>query len=102
MFFDSSEALRAFKDRPADFDLIITDMTMPHMTGLQLSEEVCKIRSDIPVILCTGYSELIDQESANHSIIKRVLTKPVGKKELGKAIREELDNLSGGEEECVE
>jgi signal transduction histidine kinase/ActR/RegA family two-component response regulator len=102
MFFDSSEALRAFKDRPADFDLIITDMTMPHMTGLQLSEEVCKIRSDIPVILCTGYSELLDQESANHLIIKRVLTKPVGKDELGKTIREELDNLSGGEEECVE
>jgi nitrogen-specific signal transduction histidine kinase len=92
-FFDSNEALQAFKRRPADFDLIVTDMTMPGMTGEQLSEEVHKIRPDIPVILCTGFSELIDQEQAQQLGINKFLTKPVGKEELAKAIREILDKI---------
>jgi PAS domain S-box-containing protein len=90
-FFDSKEALRAFKERPDDFDLIVTDMTMPGMTGEELSEEIYKIRPDIPIILCTGFSELIDQEKAKQLGINKFLTKPVSKEELAKAIRESLD-----------
>ena len=90
-FFDSNEALQAFKKMPADFDLIITDMTMPGMNGLELSEEICKIRPDIPIILCTGFSELVDQEETMQSGIRKLLTKPVGKEELAKAIRGILD-----------
>ncbi len=89
-FFDSNEALQAFQKRPEYFDLIVTDMTMPGMTGEQLSAEIHKIRPDIPVILCTGFSELIDQEKAKQIGIKKFLTKPVGKEELAKAIRESL------------
>ena len=91
VFFDSTEALQAFKKRPADFDLVLTDMTMPGMTGEELSEEIYKIRPDIPVILCTGFSDLIDQEKARQIGINKFLTKPVGKEELAKAIREILD-----------
>jgi PAS domain S-box-containing protein len=90
-FFDSNEALQAFKKRPDDFDLIITDMTMPGKTGEELSEDIHKIRPDVPVILCTGFSDLIDQERAEQIGINKFLTKPVGKEELAKAIREILD-----------
>ena len=61
---DAMEKLRA-----SSFDLVITDMTMPGMTGAHLSEEIYKIRPDIPVILCTGFSELIDQEEAGKFLI---------------------------------
>ena len=53
----SIEALALFKNRPNDFDLVITDMTMPYITGDELAIELMKIRPDIPVILCTGYSK---------------------------------------------
>jgi CheY-like chemotaxis protein/anti-sigma regulatory factor (Ser/Thr protein kinase) len=88
---DSNKALQTFKERPTDFDLIVTDMTMPRMTGTELSAEISKIRPDIPIILCTGYSELIDQKKASDFGINQFFTKPVGMDELAKAIREELD-----------
>ncbi len=56
------DALALFQSRPADFDLVITDMTMPQMTGVGLSEKVKAIRPDIPVIICTGHSSLIDEK----------------------------------------
>ena len=58
------EALETFRSRPYQFDLVITDQTMPHMTGEDLSKELMTIRSDIPIILCTGFSELINREKA--------------------------------------
>ena len=61
---NSLEALELFRTKPNDFDLIITDMTMPNMTGDSLAIELMKIRSDIPVILCTGYSKKISNGSA--------------------------------------
>ena len=64
---------------------------MPGMTGDELSEEIHKIRPDIPVIMCTGFSELIDEKSAEQIGISKLLSKPVGKEELAKAIRESLD-----------
>src|SRR5208337_5515933 len=61
---DSVDALRTFAEDPHAFDLVITDHTMPEMTGAVLSQKLKEIRPDIPLILCTGYSETISQEKA--------------------------------------
>jgi len=60
----SIEALEAFRNNPKGFDLVITDQTMPNMTGKTLAKELMAIRPDIPVILCTGFSEQIDEKRA--------------------------------------
>jgi PAS domain S-box-containing protein len=88
----SIDALEAFRIQPDKFDLIITDLTMPNMTGDKLAEELIKIRSDIPVILCTGFSELISKEKAESLGIKKLLMKPVALKDLSTAIREVFDS----------
>ena len=62
----SIEALELFKNRPDQFDLVITDMTMPNLTGDKLTRQIMGIRPDIPVILCTGFSEQISEESAKN------------------------------------
>lgn len=87
----SIEALELFKSRADDFDLIITDMTMPNMTGDQLAIELMKIRSDIPVILCTGYSKKISDELAADIGIKAFAFKPMLKEALAKTVRKVLD-----------
>ena len=75
--------------------MIITDQTMPHLTGHMLTEEIMKIRPDIPVILCTGYSDLINEEMAKEMGIKAFVMKPVVLKKIAKTIREVLDeNIS--------
>ncbi|MBU2643247.1 PAS domain S-box protein [bacterium] len=89
---DSREALELFQMEPSAFDMVVTDMTMPHMTGYQLSLELFKIRPEIPVILCTGYSETIDEEKALAVGIKRFLMKPIDQDDLAAAIRDVLDN----------
>jgi YesN/AraC family two-component response regulator len=71
--------------------LVITDMTMPHMNGGELIQRIRAIRPDIPVILCSGFSDLIDKEKALALGIQRYLTKPVAKRELLTAVREVLD-----------
>jgi PAS domain S-box-containing protein len=88
----SLEALEIFRSRPHQFDLVITDMTMPNMTGLELSEELMKIRPDIPIILCTGFSELISEENADERGIRAFIMKPVIKEQLAQTIRQVLDN----------
>ncbi|MBU4261950.1 MAG: response regulator [Proteobacteria bacterium] len=90
-FTNSQELLQVFQSSPGDFDLIITDMTMPAMTGAELSQRLLAIRPDIPIILCTGYSEWIDKEKAAALGIKEYLMKPVGKKDLALAVRKVLD-----------
>ena len=90
-FTNCEEALNAFRTQPNTFDLIITDMTMPKITGLQLTKQVLAVRSDIPVILCTGFSELINKEKAQDAGICRYLMKPLLKKDLAIAVREVLD-----------
>ena len=59
--YSSVDALEAFRARPESFDLVITDMTMPHMTGLDLAKEIFAIRPHTPIILCTGFSETLDE-----------------------------------------
>ncbi len=86
----SIEALEAFRAQPDKFDLVITDMTMPNMTGDRFAMEVMKIRPDIPVIICTGFSEKISKEKADVLGIKGLLLKPFIMKDLAKKIREVL------------
>jgi CheY-like chemotaxis protein len=86
----SVEALELFRSRPQDFDLVITDMTMPNMTGADLAKEFLKIRPDIPIVICTGFSEIISEEKAKSIGIRRFVYKPLFKKELAKVIREAL------------
>ncbi|BHH85339.1 hypothetical protein LA52FAK_36280 [Desulforhopalus sp. 52FAK] len=88
----SFEALELFKEKPDTFDLVITDMTMPSMTGDQLSVEMRKIRHDILIILCTGYSNTINDESAKQIGIDAFVYKPLTKADLAKTIREVLDD----------
>jgi PAS domain S-box-containing protein len=87
----SVEALALFRAEPDNFNLVITDMTMPHMTGDQLARELMKIRPDIPVILCTGNSRLISEEKIKEIGIKAVVIKPVLKRTMAETVREVLD-----------
>jgi CheY-like chemotaxis protein len=87
----SVEVLRMFVANPAQFDLVITDMTMPVMPGSELAREIMKIRPDIPVILCTGFSEYIDEAKAKELGIKAFIMKPFAKKDLGRIVRDVLD-----------
>lgn len=87
----SVEALEAFHNNPRKFDLVITDMTMPNMTGKDLAVEMLSIRPDIPIILSTGFSERIDEESAKAVGIKAFVMKPVVINELARTVRDVLD-----------
>jgi PAS domain S-box-containing protein len=87
----SIEALELFRNNPSKFDLVITDMTMPAMTGDKLAQRMMEIRQDIPIILCTGYSEYITEERAKRIGIREFVMKPLVVKELSKTIRKVLD-----------
>ena len=87
----SIEALEAFRAAPDKFDLIITDMTMPNLSGDKLAVELTKIRSDIPILLCTGFSEVMSEKEAASLGIQGFLLKPITKKDLSQKIREVLD-----------
>jgi len=87
----SIEVLELFQSQPDRFDLVITDMTMPKMTGDKLSQEILKIRPDLPIILCTGYSEHISEEQAKKIGIKEYCLKPVGMRDLARTMRKVLD-----------
>lgn len=91
----SLEALDLFRAAPDQFDLIITDHTMPHMTGLQLAEEIVKIRPAIPVVLCTGFSEKVLREPSVNYPIRTVLMKPVILKQLAETVRTALGRSGG-------
>ena len=90
----SIEALEAFRANPDKFDLVITDMTMPKMTGDKLAAELIRIRPGIPVLLCTGYSESLTHEKIKSLGIKGLLKKPIVIKDLAEKIREVLDKTS--------
>jgi CheY-like chemotaxis protein len=90
----SVEALALFQNRPGDFDLLITDMTMPNMTGDKLAAKVLATRPDLPIIICTGFSENISEEKAKAMGIRAFVMKPLIKKEMALAIRNVLDGNS--------
>src|SRR5208337_1804020 len=87
----SSEALELFQKGPDKYDLVITDMTMPVMTGDKMAQRIMEIRSDIPIILCSGYSNHISEEKAKKIGIREFVIKPLEMNELAKAIRKALD-----------
>ena len=93
----SVEGLELFKSKPQAFDLVISDMTMPNMTGDKLAIELMKVRSDIPVVLCTGYSKKITEENATDIGIKALVYKPVVKADLAKTVRKVLDETKSSE-----
>ena len=88
----SVEALEVFRANSNKFDLVITDMQMPNMSGDKLSAELVKINPDIPVLLCTGYNEAMSEEKAFSMGIKGFLLKPIVLKDLSQKIREVLDS----------
>ena len=88
---DSRQALKQFEAQPATFDLVITDMTMPHLNGAELSQQLLAIRPGLPIILCTGFSEIINEEKAWALGIRRLLMKPVLRDELARVLRQVLD-----------
>ena len=88
----STEALELFRENSGAFDLVITDMMMPGMTGTVLAQQIRAIRSDIPIILCTGYSEQIDARTATSYGVSAYTLKPVVKQQLAGLVRRLLDN----------
>lgn len=92
----SIEAKELFKMRSEDFDLVLTDMTMPHMTGLQLARQMIALRPDIPIILCTGYSHQISKENAKTMGINEFIMKPISWQELAATVRNALDGNRQG------
>ncbi len=87
----SIDALALFKAKPEAFDLVITDMTMPNMTGDELAKELMAVRPDIPIILCTGFSAGITKEKAKALGIRSLVSKPILKRDIAEAIRKVLD-----------
>ena len=88
----SVEALAIFKGHPERFDLVFTDQTMPEMTGTELAAEVLKIRPDIPIILCSGFSATTSENYAKSVGIRKFCTKPMNKNQLAQIVRKVLDN----------
>ena len=88
---DSVEALKIFMEDPQRFDLVITDQTMPKMTGDVLAQQLFEIRSDFPVILCTGFSHSITPEKAKAIGIRDFLMKPIITSDLARMVRKTLD-----------
>lgn len=84
-------AYDVFAARPDDFDLVLTDLTMPGGTGLELAGRILAARPDIPILLYTGHSDLITPTKAKEIGIQDVLTKPLSKHKLALAVRRALD-----------
>jgi len=94
-FNNSLEAMEAFMAQPDKYDLVVTDMTMPTMTGAALAQKIISIRPDASIILCTGYSNIIDEAGARSMGISGYLAKPIIKMELAQLVRNVLDRKKG-------
>ncbi len=88
---NGKDALSLFKEDPSRFDLIITDQTMPEMTGAELAKEILALRPDMLIIMCTGFSYLVDANKAMAAGIRAFAMKPLTKREVAKTIRKVLD-----------
>lgn len=92
----SREAFAIFQNQPHLFDAIITDQTMPGITGIDLSRQILQIRPEIPIILCTGYSTLVNEEQAKAIGIKGFIDKPMVRKVISALLRKVLDDRFDG------
>jgi len=88
----SVDALQVIREKIGDIDILITDQTMPGITGIELAKEALRMRKDLPIILCTGFSNDVDRESAMAMGFSKFITKPYRPHEISKAIRDVLDN----------
>jgi CheY-like chemotaxis protein len=93
-YTDPQRAFDEFAARNNDFDLVITDMSMPHLNGEELSKRLLEIRPDIPILMCTGYSDKVDAANPGAMGIKKVLIKPLEMSKLANIIRQVLDEVS--------
>ena len=91
---DCVEALNRFAQTPKDFDLVITDMNMPKMTGKSMAMEMVRIKPGIPIILCSGYNEFAEIPDTGWKTIKACLMKPVAMGEMAETVRRILDNTT--------
>ena len=91
---DGQEALQTLRTDPGAFDLLITDQTMPRLTGDELAAAVQRLRPDLPVILCTGYGDSYEDERATELGIDTVLAKPVSRRRLAITVRATLDRAA--------
>jgi PAS domain S-box-containing protein len=89
----SIEALAAFRAKPDAFDLVVSDMTMPNMTGDRLAREITSIRPDMAVIICTGFSERLTEKNADENGIRGFLMKPVVRSKMAQMVRNVLDSV---------
>jgi PAS domain S-box-containing protein len=87
----SKKALSLLREDPHRFDLVITDQTMPDITGIELAKEILSFRADMPIIMCTGFSHLVDAEKARGAGIKAFAMKPLTKREIARTVRQVLD-----------
>lgn len=87
----SLEALETFRNNPHGYDIVITDQTMPELTGCDLSRKMLEIRPDIPIVLCTGYSTIISEKKAKAIGIKEFALKPLAQRDLAQLIRKVID-----------
>jgi CheY-like chemotaxis protein len=92
-FNDSAQALAAFRTAPEDFDLVLTDLSMPGMSGLEVSRLMLEIRPDIPVLLASGYVRSEDVEQARSIGIREVIWKPQTIGEMGDLLAQQLEKL---------
>jgi DNA-binding NtrC family response regulator len=90
-FSDSTKALNYFLEQPQDVDVLITDQTMPKITGTTLAEEMLRIRPDLPVIVCTGFGDNVFEEKIDAMGIRGYLMKPLSIRDLAKAVRKSLE-----------
>ena len=95
-FTAGERALETFKSDPFAFDLVITDLTMPNLTGDQLAREIKAVRPEIPVIICTGFSDRMDEAKCRNMGIDGFIMKPIGRRELARSIRAVLDRTQRG------
>ncbi len=86
------EALKLFEQQSEKFDLVVTDQTMPSMTGLELSRNLLRIRGDIPIILCTGFNEAVDKDKAREEGVREFLMKPFNTEEMARIIRRIIES----------
>lgn len=94
VFTNSLESLNVFSDDPSRFDMVITDQTMPVMTGVDIAERMLNIRPDIPIIICTGYSSSVSEEKVLAMGVKGFAMKPLAIKDISRLIRKIFDDES--------
>jgi len=98
---DSQKALDLFTSSPDEYDLVVTDLTMPKMTGVPFARKVKSVRPDVPVIICTGYSDSVSAGDVSEAGIDYLLMKPLEIRELSASIRNALTHRGTDEEEIM-